>query len=93
MWICHSHQLLFTNSYYCESALVAWLTQRFLNHVPECTRKTKEVLNDKCGRMESKRKKLLRSHAKEKSNILELREAEGDMQQFTKVRTFCLPVL
>ncbi|XP_056886026.1 evC complex member EVC-like isoform X1 [Takifugu flavidus] len=50
----------------------------------ECTRKTKELLNEKCSRMESKRKKLLRSQSKEKSQVLENRKAECDLQQFTK---------
>lgn len=36
--------------------------------------------------MESKRKKLLRSQSKEKSQVLENRKAECDLQQFTEVR-------
>ena len=44
-------------------------------------------MNDKCSRMESKRKKLLRSQTKEKSRALELREPHSDLQQLTKVRT------
>lgn len=36
--------------------------------------------------MESKRKKVLRSQSKEKSQVLENRKAECDLQQFTKVR-------
>lgn len=48
-------------------------------------------MNDKCSRMESKKKKLLRSQTKEKSRALELRQAHGDLQQLAKVRCFHLP--
>lgn len=56
--------------------------------LPECRRKTKELLNDKCSRMESKRKKLLRSQTKEKSRTLELTQSDTDPQRLTKVTTF-----
>ncbi|XP_041672290.1 ellis-van Creveld syndrome protein isoform X2 [Cheilinus undulatus] len=51
----------------------------------ECKRKTKELVNDKCSRLESKRKKLLRSQAKERSRAPELKENHTDLQLVTKV--------
>jgi len=42
-----------------------------MHRVPECARKTKELLDDRCSRMESKRKKLLRSQTKERSCALQ----------------------
>lgn len=59
----------------------------FNGHIPECRGKTRELLNDKCSRMESKRKKLLRNQSKEKSQALENRHLDRDLQQFTTVRT------
>lgn len=55
--------------------------------LPECKIKTKELLNDKCSRMESKRKKLLRSQTKEKSRTLELAQSDCDPERLIKVRT------
>ncbi|KAL7408672.1 hypothetical protein ABVT39_027281 [Epinephelus coioides] len=63
----------------------AALTEGLQQCTEECTRKTKELVNDKCSRMESKRKKLMRSQTKEKSRALELRQTHGDLQQLTKV--------
>lgn len=65
---------------------LSWVICSVNYHLSECTRKTKELLNEKCSRMESKRKKLLRSQSKEKSQVLENRKAECDLQQITKVR-------
>ncbi|KAG8007500.1 Ellis-van Creveld syndrome protein-like protein [Nibea albiflora] len=67
------------------SDVQATLTEGLQQCTEECTRKTKELVNDKCSRMESKRKKLLRNQTKEKSRTLELRQAHGDVQQFTKL--------
>nr|XP_046240304.1 ellis-van Creveld syndrome protein isoform X2 [Scatophagus argus] len=67
------------------SEVQATLTEGLQQCTEECTRKTKELVNDKCSRMESKRKKLLRSHTKEKSRALELRQAHSDVQQLIKV--------
>ncbi|TKS70880.1 Ellis-van Creveld syndrome protein -like protein [Collichthys lucidus] len=67
------------------SDIQATLTEGLQQCTEECTRKTKELVNDKCSRMESKRKKLLRNQTKEKSRTLELRQAHGDVQQFTKL--------
>ncbi|XP_051271523.1 evC complex member EVC [Dicentrarchus labrax] len=66
------------------SEVQASLTDGLQQCTEECTRKTKELVNDKCSRMESKRKKLLRSQTKEKSRALELRQTHGDLQQLTK---------
>ncbi|XP_049894027.1 evC complex member EVC [Epinephelus moara] len=63
----------------------AALTEGLQQCTEECTRKTEELVNDKCSRMESKRKKLMRSQTKEKSRALELRQTHGDLQQLTKV--------
>lgn len=75
------------------NVLCSQLICSFNYHIPECTRKTKELLDDKCSRMESKRKKLLRSQSKEKSQVLENRQVDCDLQQFTKVRTFYLSMV
>ncbi|XP_070702526.1 evC complex member EVC [Pempheris klunzingeri] len=67
------------------SEVQATLSEGLQQCTEECTRKTKELMNDKCSRMESKRKKLLRSQTKEKSHALELRQTHADLQQLTKV--------
>ncbi|XP_033939122.1 evC complex member EVC [Pseudochaenichthys georgianus] len=67
------------------SEVQATLTEGLQQCTEECTRKTKELVNEKCSRMESKRKKLLRSQIKEKSRALELDQPHGDIQQLTKV--------
>ncbi|XP_061544806.1 evC complex member EVC-like isoform X1 [Phycodurus eques] len=46
--------------------------------------KTKELLFDKCSKMEAKQKKLQRSQAKERSRVLELRETHGDPEHLSK---------
>ncbi|XP_023254314.1 nucleoprotein TPR-like, partial [Seriola lalandi dorsalis] len=71
--------------------LISWLSNYFGNtqpvncNVPECTQKTKELVDDKCSKIESKRKKLQRSQSKEKSHALELIQTHSDLQQLTKV--------
>ncbi|XP_033990988.1 ellis-van Creveld syndrome protein [Trematomus bernacchii] len=67
------------------SEVQATLTEGLQQCTEECTRKTKELVNEKCSRMESKRKKLLRSQIKEKSRALELDQPHADIQQLTKV--------
>ncbi|XP_076604117.1 evC complex member EVC [Chaetodon auriga] len=59
------------------------LTEGLQQCTEECMRKTKELVNDKRSRMESKRRKLLRSQTKEKNRALE--QAHSDLQQLTKV--------
>nr|XP_061814634.1 evC complex member EVC-like [Nerophis lumbriciformis] len=48
------------------------------------TRKTKELLVEKCSKMDAKRNKLCQSQAKERSRMLELRQAHGDPEQLSK---------
>ncbi|XP_042351685.1 ellis-van Creveld syndrome protein [Plectropomus leopardus] len=67
------------------SEVQATLAEGLQQCTEECTRKMKELVNDKCSRMESKRKKLLRSQTKEKSRALETRPPHEDLQQLTKV--------
>ncbi|XP_068598903.1 evC complex member EVC [Brachionichthys hirsutus] len=67
------------------SEVQASLTEGFQQCIEDCTRKMKELINDKCSRMGSKRKKLLRSQTKERSRALEPRQAFSDLQQLTKV--------
>ncbi|KAL3058995.1 hypothetical protein OYC64_011015 [Pagothenia borchgrevinki] len=67
------------------SEVQATLTEGLQQCTEECTGKTKELVNEKCSRMESKRKKLLRSQIKEKSRALELDQPHADIQQLTKV--------
>ncbi|XP_061687715.1 evC complex member EVC [Syngnathoides biaculeatus] len=47
-------------------------------------RKTKELLFDKCSKIEAKQKKLQNSQAKERSRVLELQETHGDPEQLLK---------
>nr|XP_061788350.1 evC complex member EVC isoform X1 [Nerophis lumbriciformis] len=46
--------------------------------------KTKELVREKCSKMEAKRKKLCRNQAKERSHALELRQTQSDPQQLSK---------
>ncbi|XP_054641831.1 evC complex member EVC isoform X2 [Dunckerocampus dactyliophorus] len=48
------------------------------------TIKTKELVMEKCSKIDAKRKKLHRSQAKERSRALELRQIHGDSLQLTK---------
>ncbi|XP_051931742.1 evC complex member EVC isoform X2 [Hippocampus zosterae] len=47
-------------------------------------RRTKELLVEKCNKMEAKRKKLWTSQDKERSRLLELRQTHGDPEQLSK---------
>ncbi|XP_068171523.1 evC complex member EVC [Antennarius striatus] len=67
------------------SDVQASLTEGLQQCTEECRRKTKELINDKCSRMGSKRKKLLRSQTKERNHALEPRQTFSDLQQLTKV--------
>ncbi|XP_056294234.1 evC complex member EVC isoform X2 [Pseudoliparis swirei] len=53
------------------SEVRATLSEGLQQCTEECARKTKELLDDRCSRMESKRKKLLRSQTKERSCALQ----------------------
>ncbi|XP_053172161.1 evC complex member EVC [Scomber japonicus] len=67
------------------SEVQSTLTEGLQQCTEDCMRKTKELVNEKCSKMESKRKKLQRSQAKEKSCALELKQTHSDLQQLTKV--------
>ncbi|XP_020503618.2 evC complex member EVC [Labrus bergylta] len=67
------------------SEIQATLAEGLQRCTQECKRKTNELVNEKCSRLESKRKKLLRSLTKEKSRTQELRHNHTDLQQLTKV--------
>ncbi|KAM3877936.1 evC complex member EVC [Diretmus argenteus] len=67
------------------SELQATLTEGVQQCTEESMRKTKELVNEKCRKTESKRKKLQRTQAKEKSRVLDLTQTHSDPQQFTKV--------
>ncbi|XP_026202447.1 ellis-van Creveld syndrome protein isoform X2 [Anabas testudineus] len=51
----------------------------------ECMRKMKELVNNECSKMESKRKRLHRRQTKERTRALELRQTHSDVQQLTKI--------
>lgn len=67
------------------SEVQATLTENLQLCTDECKSKTKELLNDRCSRMESKRRKLLRSQTKEKSRTVEQAQSNCDPQRLTKV--------
>lgn len=51
----------------------------------ECMKKTKELVTDKSNKMESKRKKLLKSQHKEKNKVMEQTQGQSDLQELIKV--------
>ncbi|XP_029989475.1 ellis-van Creveld syndrome protein [Sphaeramia orbicularis] len=51
----------------------------------ECMKKTKELVSEKCSKMESKRKKLLRSQSKEKSRPMDLTQSQTELQDLIKM--------
>lgn len=55
-------------------------------------KKTNELVNEKCSKKVSKRKKLQRSHTKEKSRALELKQSPSDLHELTKVRSNTLRI-
>ncbi|KAM4613908.1 evC complex member EVC [Polymixia lowei] len=67
------------------SDLQATLTEGLGQCTEECMKKTKELVSEKCRKTESKRKKLQRSQAKERSRVLDSAQAHSDPQQFTEV--------
>ncbi|XP_029358357.1 ellis-van Creveld syndrome protein [Echeneis naucrates] len=67
------------------SEVQASLADSLQQYTQECTQKTKELVNEKCSKIESKRKKLQRSQAKEKSHALEVKQPHSDLQQLTKM--------
>ncbi|XP_037346801.2 evC complex member EVC isoform X1 [Pungitius pungitius] len=67
------------------SEVQATVTEGLQLCTEECMRKTKELVDEKSSKLESKRKKLLRSQTKEKSCALELKQTYNDLKQLTKV--------
>ncbi|KAF7668589.1 hypothetical protein LDENG_00002110 [Lucifuga dentata] len=63
----------------------AALTEGLQQCTEECMRKVKELVNEKCKKTDTKRKKLQRGQAKERSRVLEMTQAHNNPQQFTKV--------
>ncbi|KAM7422182.1 hypothetical protein PAMA_010314 [Pampus argenteus] len=61
------------------------LTEGLQQCTEDCTRRIKELVTEKCSKTETKRKKLQRSQAKEKSRALELKQTHSDLQQLLKV--------
>ncbi|XP_041837161.1 ellis-van Creveld syndrome protein [Melanotaenia boesemani] len=74
---CHMERIL--------SDIQATLTEGLQQCTEECTRKTKELVNEKCSKKEAKRRKLQRSQMKEKSRALEMRQTHTDLQALTTV--------
>ncbi|XP_017278268.1 ellis-van Creveld syndrome protein [Kryptolebias marmoratus] len=65
------------------SEIQVGLSEGLQQSTEECVRKTKELVNEKCSKKESKKKKLQRSQTNEKNRALELRETHGDLQELT----------
>ncbi|KAK2862378.1 hypothetical protein Q5P01_001911 [Channa striata] len=60
------------------------LTEGFQQCIDECIRRTKELVDDECSKIESKKKRLQRKHKKDKTRALELKPPHNDIQQLTK---------
>ncbi|KAM9409033.1 evC complex member EVC [Pholidichthys leucotaenia] len=67
------------------SEIQAILSEGLQRGAEECTRKTNELVNERCSKKESKRKKLQRSQAKEKNRALNLSQTRSDLQELTEV--------
>uniref|UniRef100_A0A3P9DPD7 EvC ciliary complex subunit 1 n=1 Tax=Maylandia zebra TaxID=106582 RepID=A0A3P9DPD7_9CICH len=67
------------------SKIQATLIEGLQQCTDDCMKKTNELVNEKCSKKVSKRKKLQRSHTKEKSRALELKQSPSDLQELTKV--------
>ncbi|KAM4741103.1 evC complex member EVC isoform 2-T2 [Anableps anableps] len=63
----------------------AALTEGLQRSTEECTKKTKELVTEKCRKKESKKKKLQKSQMSERSRALELGQAHCDLQEQTSV--------
>lgn len=71
------------NKLFFSSALCKPFMMKFC--VAECVRKMKELVNEKCSKKESKKKKLQRSQINKKNRALD--SCSGDLQDLTTVRT------
>ncbi|XP_067360372.1 evC complex member EVC [Channa argus] len=60
------------------------LIEGFQEYIDECMRRTKELVDDECSKIESKKKRLQRKQTKDKNRALELRQPNSDIQQLTK---------
>ncbi|KAK5600486.1 hypothetical protein CRENBAI_017478 [Crenichthys baileyi] len=67
------------------SEIQAALTEGLQRGTEECTKKTKELVTEKCCKKESKKKKLQRSQMNERSRALELGQTRCDLQERTSV--------
>ncbi|MEQ2260849.1 hypothetical protein XENORESO_002219 [Xenotaenia resolanae] len=67
------------------SEIQAALTEGLQRGTEECTKKTKELVTEKCRKKESKKKKLQRSQMNERSRALELGQTRCDLQERTSV--------
>uniref|UniRef100_A0A672HVQ5 EvC ciliary complex subunit 1 n=1 Tax=Salarias fasciatus TaxID=181472 RepID=A0A672HVQ5_SALFA len=67
------------------SEIQAALTEGLQLCSEECNRKTAELVNEKCSKKESKRKKLERSQSKERSRTVEQRQTYSDLQELSKI--------
>lgn len=56
----------------------------------ECTKKTRELVTEKCRKKESKKKKLQKSQMNERSKALEMGLTHCDLQEQTSVRILCM---
>lgn len=60
-------------------------TDRLTLFGTECGRQTKELVSEKCRRFDLKKKKLQRTHTREKSSVLDSASTYSNPQQFVKV--------
>lgn len=68
------------------SEIQAALTEGLQQSTEECAKKTKELVNEKCRKKESKKKRLQRSQMNETSRALELDQTDYNLQAQTSVR-------
>uniref|UniRef100_A0A8C7V5Y8 EvC ciliary complex subunit 1 n=1 Tax=Oncorhynchus mykiss TaxID=8022 RepID=A0A8C7V5Y8_ONCMY len=61
------------------------LTEGLQHCSEECRIKTKEIVYEKSKKIDSKKNKLLRTHAKERSRVLDSAQTHSDLQEFVKV--------
>ncbi|XP_013865106.1 ellis-van Creveld syndrome protein isoform X2 [Austrofundulus limnaeus] len=65
------------------SEIQVGLSEGLHQSTEECVRKTKELVNEKCSKKESKKRKLQRSQLSEKNRALEQSETHGDLRELT----------
>ncbi|XP_043978240.1 ellis-van Creveld syndrome protein homolog isoform X2 [Gambusia affinis] len=67
------------------SEIQAALTEGLHRSTEECTKKTRELVTEKCRKKESKKKKLLKSQMNERSKALEMGLTRCDLQEQTSI--------